>query len=235
MITACTLGLMLAMEPAEPDIMQRPPRNPKARLLGSFFYWRTFYVSTVFILFVLGSVAWINELYPGGAPSGLQHAIALNTLVCCEIVYAFNCRFLRISSCHPRVFLGNRFAWITGAVMLGLQFLITYVPGLNSFFAMQAMTGPAWGITFLFAAATFIIVEIEKWLSLYLSPYTKPLLLRVTRMCCSWNCRRLRCLCFEDIDYVAKQEPKRTTPIPPKLKSGGSLKHIPDSAVEELV
>jgi len=237
MITACTLGLILAIEPAEEDIMDRSPRSPKVQLLGPFFYWRTFYVATIFIVFVLGSVAWINALEgPNGASEGLQHSIALNTLVFCEIAYVFNCRYLKVSSCHPRIFFGNPLAWFCALIMVGLQFLITYTPGLNSFFSIAPMTGPAWGITLLFGFSTFFIVEIEKRLARHLAPYTRPCVERLNRACCSWRCPRMRLYCCcREIDYKADQQPKPVKPIPPRLRSGGSLKRIPDSAVQDLV
>lgn len=40
MVTSSTLGLALAFEPAEPDIMTRPPRPPGEALLSGFFVWR---------------------------------------------------------------------------------------------------------------------------------------------------------------------------------------------------
>jgi hypothetical protein len=39
LITAITMGMMLAAEPAEDDIMQRPPRRPGKRLLGKLVLW----------------------------------------------------------------------------------------------------------------------------------------------------------------------------------------------------
>jgi magnesium-transporting ATPase (P-type) len=256
MITACTLGLMLAVEPCEEDIMQRPPRVPTARLLGLFFYWRTFFVATVFIFFVLGSVAWINAIATpytiqteknstiGGivytnttnttvyaASENLQHSIALNTLVFCEIAYAFNCRFLKKSSLHKRIFFGNPYAWLCGAVMVGLQMLITYVPGLNTFFSMGDMTGEAWGIAILFSVLLFLLVELEKALSDPMKPYTKPCIETMSRWCCSWRCRRVRCMCCQEIDYEPKAEPKGQTRLPPKLKQGASLRFVPDDLV----
>jgi magnesium-transporting ATPase (P-type) len=35
LVTACTLGIMLAAEPPEPNVMDRPPRRPGKRLLVS--------------------------------------------------------------------------------------------------------------------------------------------------------------------------------------------------------
>lgn len=39
LITAITMGMMLAAEPAEDDIMSRPPRRPGKRLLGKLILW----------------------------------------------------------------------------------------------------------------------------------------------------------------------------------------------------
>jgi magnesium-transporting ATPase (P-type) len=48
------MGMMLAAEPAEPDIMNRPPRRPGKRLLGKLVLWRCVFVSTILVILVLG-------------------------------------------------------------------------------------------------------------------------------------------------------------------------------------
>jgi hypothetical protein len=62
------MGMMLAAEPAEDDIMQRPPRRPGKRLLGKLVLWlapgpREFADWACW----LGGVAWESErgLYDG--------------------------------------------------------------------------------------------------------------------------------------------------------------------------
>ena len=40
MATSSTLGLALAFEALERDVMRRPPRDPRERLLNAFFVWR---------------------------------------------------------------------------------------------------------------------------------------------------------------------------------------------------
>src|SRR4051812_22787689 len=50
MVTVSTLGLVLAFEPAEADIMRRPPRTPAEPLLSGFLVWRVVLVSTLFTL-----------------------------------------------------------------------------------------------------------------------------------------------------------------------------------------
>lgn len=48
------MGLMLAAEPPEPDVMHRPPRRPGKRLLGNIVIWRTVFVAAVIVTLVLG-------------------------------------------------------------------------------------------------------------------------------------------------------------------------------------
>lgn len=43
-----------AAEPAEPDIMERPPRRPGKRLLGKLILWRCAFVSGLLVILVLG-------------------------------------------------------------------------------------------------------------------------------------------------------------------------------------
>lgn len=101
MVTAITMGMMLAAEPAEPDIMQRPPRRPGKRLLGKLIMWRCFFVSVLIVILVLGMYEW-------GAATGLsinlRRAEAFNVLVFSEIGYSVTTRFIKTSTLHPRVF-----------------------------------------------------------------------------------------------------------------------------------
>src|SRR5690606_1251481 len=45
MVTAVTLALALAFEPAEAGLMQRPPRDPRQPLLSGLLLWRIVFVS----------------------------------------------------------------------------------------------------------------------------------------------------------------------------------------------
>jgi magnesium-transporting ATPase (P-type) len=55
MTTAVLLGLMLAFEPNEPDIMQRPPRDPRTPLLTGELIGRILLVSLILLVGALGS------------------------------------------------------------------------------------------------------------------------------------------------------------------------------------
>lgn len=50
----CDVPACSAAEPAEADIMNRPPRRPGKRLLGKLILWRCFFVSGLLVILVLG-------------------------------------------------------------------------------------------------------------------------------------------------------------------------------------
>jgi magnesium-transporting ATPase (P-type) len=169
------MGMALAAEPAEPDIMQRPPRRPGKRLLGKLILWRCCFVSVLIVILVLGMYAW------GGAQGLSIHkrrAEAFNTLVFCEIGYSVTTRFIKAPAIHPRVFRGNWVMLLSMGVTAALQVLLTYVPGLNWFFAMQdGMDGVQWARVLVCMVVVFLVVEAEKALvDPVLMPVVRPVL-----------------------------------------------------------
>lgn len=90
-------------------------------------------------------------------------AIAFNVLDFGAISVTLSARFTYLSSIHPRVFKGNRYCWVSCFIVAALQFLITYVPGLNNVvFQMKGMDGTSWGIVALFMVIVFVVMEAEK-------------------------------------------------------------------------
>src|SRR5690606_20301606 len=78
MVTSSTLGLALAFEPAEGDVMKRRPRPPGQAMLTGFFVWRVVMVSVLMMAGALGLFLW--ELQNG---SSLETArtMAVNAVV----------------------------------------------------------------------------------------------------------------------------------------------------------
>merc|ERR1719223_2580198 len=96
-------------------------------------------------------------------------AQASNTLTLSAISIMLSARFAYNSAIHPRLFKGNKYAWLSAAITAVLQVCITYIPGLNNIvFQMGPMTGKQWGITFLFVFVTFFAMEGEKGLMRFL-------------------------------------------------------------------
>src|SRR5690606_35215683 len=87
MVTSSTLGLALAFEPAEHDIMRRPPRPPGESILTGFFVWRVVMVSVLMAAGALGLFLW--ELDQGNSIETAR-TMAVNAIVAAEMFYLLN-------------------------------------------------------------------------------------------------------------------------------------------------
>ncbi len=158
MTTAVALGLMLAFEPKEDGIMQRPPRDPRRPLLTGPLIIRILLVSALLV----GGSWWLFDWErANGASLEEARTAALNLFVVVEAFYLFSCRSLTHSAWHIGV-LSNR--WILGGVSfqaLG-QLAITYVPAMNDTFQTAPIAAGAWGRIFAIAAAATVIVATDK-------------------------------------------------------------------------
>ena len=155
-ITAVALGV----EPAEPGVMDRPPRSPGSSLLG-----RKGAVVVILLGGYMGlATLWLFRHYLNGGHSLVYaQTIAFTGLVLMEMVNVFNFRSLR----HTLVrvgFLTN--LWLLGAwvLNLGLQIAVVYLPFLQHAMHTVALSWQDWGLMLVVAAPVIIIEEIYKWL-----------------------------------------------------------------------
>jgi magnesium-transporting ATPase (P-type) len=159
MVSAVTLALALAFEPAEADIMRRPPRAPAEPLLSPFLVWRVLFVTALLTAGGLGLFLWETAQ---GASLAVARAAAVNALVMGEIAYLFNCRRLTGSALNLGTLAGTRSIWSTVLILLVFQGLFTYLPVMHTLFGTAALDAAAWGRILLFGLALFLVVELEK-------------------------------------------------------------------------
>lgn len=160
MTTAVLLGLMLAFEPKEVDIMTRPPRDPHAPILTGELIGRIVLVSLVMLVGAFGSFEWaIGQ----GYSEVVARTVSVNVFVMVELFYLFNCRSLTKSMFAIGVF-SNRWIGLGVATMLVLQMAFTYSPIMNRIFHSAPIGWDAWWRILLTGLATYMIVGFEKWL-----------------------------------------------------------------------
>ncbi len=159
MITAVTLGLALAFEPAEAGILKRPPRPPDAPILSAFLTWRIVFVSVLLLAGTFGLFKWEQAF---GASLDAARTVAVNALVAGEIVYLFNCRRITERSWARNGLFGNRPVLIAVALVIGFQLLFTYLPVMQMLFHTTPIDLGAWFRIILFALCLFVLVELEK-------------------------------------------------------------------------
>lgn len=159
MSTAVLLGMMLAFETRETNVMRRPPRDPSQPLLNRDLIMRVGLVSLLMLAGAFGLFKWerIND-----AEVEAARTVAVNVFVIIEVFYLFNCRSLANSMFRIGVF-SNRWLLVGVAVMLSLQLVFTYVPFMNQHLSTAPISAAAWGRIFAVGFVVYIVVGFEKW------------------------------------------------------------------------
>jgi len=160
MVTAVTLGLALGFEPAEEDVMARPPRPRDEPLLSGFMIWRVLFVSVLMVVPSFGLFFWAQI---NGADLDTARTMAVNALVVAEILYLFNSRFFVAPSMPVRGFVGSSIALYSAAAILLAQAAFTYLPPLQALFNTAPLGGGAWLAIAGCGVAVFLCVEVEKF------------------------------------------------------------------------
>ena len=154
LVTDGVPALALAMEPAEPNVMQRPPNNPResifARGLGAYMVR----VGIVLAILSITLMAWAYQYthapdYPRADET--WKTLVFTTLCLAQMGHALAARSnIRLTAqMNP---LSNPYVW--GAVLLtaGLQVVLIYVPPLQQFFS-ACIPSRRWNWAFASASA----------------------------------------------------------------------------------
>ncbi len=158
MTTAVLLGLMLAFEPQEKDVMERPPRDPRAPLLDKVMIGRILLVT----ILMLGAVFSVFLRQKGqGYPIEVARTVAVNLFVMIELFYLFNCRSLTRSAFRIGFFT-NPWVLVGSAVMVVLQLLFTYTPVMNRLFQTAPVSLQDWGMILMISFGVYLIIGLEK-------------------------------------------------------------------------
>ena len=149
-------GLALAAEPAEPGIMQRPPRPPKESLFAHGMWQHILGVGLLIGGLCLGVQAWAIS-------TGHAHwqTMVFTVLTLSQMAHVLAIRSETVSLW--RLGLGTNKP-LLGAVLLtfALQMATIYVPALNPIFKTQPLSLPELALCLAAAAAVWLVVELEK-------------------------------------------------------------------------
>jgi magnesium-transporting ATPase (P-type) len=162
MVTAVTLSLALAFEPAEPGLMQRPPRRPGAPILGLELFGR---IALVSLLIGAGTIAVFLFEQARGYSDGAAQTMAVNTLVLGQVFYLLNSRYLRASSLRLALMTTNPAIWMAVGLLALLQLVFVYAPFMNAWFHSAPLAPLEWLLPIAIGLGTFLAVELEKALA----------------------------------------------------------------------
>ncbi len=166
LITAGTLGIALAFEPAEVGTMRRPPRARDAPLLTAELIWHIVLVSTLFLVAVFAVYTYAVDK---GYSIELARTMSMNPLVVLEIFHLFFIRNIHSTSLSLVAVRGTPVVWGCVLVVVAAQFAITYVPTLQWVFGTQPVSLADGMIIVAVGILFFMLVEAEKQMRLAFS------------------------------------------------------------------
>jgi len=164
LVAAVALALPLAFEANEPNIMNRPPRDPCAPVLSGFIVMRTFVVAILMTAGAIGLFLYEFRAVAVGGPEALAKAqtMAVTTVIMFQIFYLLSCRSLRDSILEIGVF-SNKTVFAGIAVVLVLQAMFIYAPFMHAIFASAPLAVGDVLLSILVGAVILPVVGFEKW------------------------------------------------------------------------
>jgi calcium-translocating P-type ATPase len=161
LVLCVTLGLVLAFEPPEPDVMRRPPRRRDAPLLSPFLLWRVVIVSILLTIATLGVFFFtLNQ----GRGLEVARTMVVNMFIVAEIFYLFNVRYLHLTSLSWQGVLGTPLVLLSIAALVVMQLLFTFTPFMNRVFDSRPLTFVDGVLIVAIGAALMVLLELEKLL-----------------------------------------------------------------------
>lgn len=158
MTTAICLGLMLAFEPKEIGIMNRPPREAGKPILTWPLIFR---VALVGSLLCAGAFWLFDWALASGRGEAEARTLTVNVFVLGELFYLFNCRSLKHSFFKVGVF-SNGFLIFGVLFMIALQIAYTHLPIMNAAFQSSPLSILEWLLCAGVGFIIYIVIEIEK-------------------------------------------------------------------------
>ncbi len=162
LVTDGAPALALGVDPADPGLMDRPPRSKHEGVITRRMW---FGIGLVGSVMAAGTLFVLDASMPGGLVAGagdLRYAqtMAFTTLVLCQLFNVFNARS-DDASAFSRVF-ANAWVWAAVGLSLALQAAVIHAPVLQQAFSTTALSGGDWLRCLLVASSVLWARELVK-------------------------------------------------------------------------
>ncbi len=160
LVTDVAPALALALDPAEPDVMKRPPKNRLEDILTRRHMANIVFYGMVISMGVLAAYRFSLKIGPGGPEKAVE--ICFHTLVFSQLFFVFNVRGNCILR-DPGQMMSN--PWLlTGVVFSALlQFSITYVPVMQKVLDIVPLSAGEWGVVLGCALLPTLVAQTRKF------------------------------------------------------------------------
>jgi len=156
-------ALALGIDPGDPDLMERKPRDPNESVFTrdvKLYLTAIPILMTVLLLYgYFTCQPWLDAYHLLEARTQL-----LTAMILMELANAISARSLRYTVFKVGVFK-NKLLWAAVLFSLGLQLIVLYTPFLQALFGVHAPEPIDWAIAILFTAIVFGSLELGKYIA----------------------------------------------------------------------
>jgi Ca2+-transporting ATPase len=153
-------AIALGIDPGDPDIMERKPRDPNesvfTRDVKLYLSLMPILMSSLLLFGYFFYRPWENQAQLTEARTQL-----LTAMILMELANAISARSLKYPIWKVGPFK-NKFLWYAVLSSFALQLVVLYTPGLNVLFDVNAPELIDWAFAVLFTAIVFIALETGK-------------------------------------------------------------------------
>ena len=155
LMTDGLLGLSMGVEPAEPTVMQRPPKPPSASLWSDGLGTRTVWVGVL-----IGAMALATGMAYYEADMAQWQTMMFTSLAFLQVAQAFGTRS-SVESLRSIGWLSNRLLVGIASLVVGLQLAAVYTP-LREFLDLEPLRAIDLGLCVALALGLLVILEGAK-------------------------------------------------------------------------
>ena len=159
LLTDSLPAIAIGMEPADRDLLNQPPRDPKEGILSFPFAGKILFQG-----FLIGAATmWAWEMGYSQGGEAIASTMAFSTLTLARLFHGFNCR---VRKSLLSLGIGSNL-WCVMALFVGVVLMcaVLFVPKLQDVFAAGDLTGSQLLAVVLGALAPTAVIQIYKMMS----------------------------------------------------------------------
>ncbi len=155
-------ALALAMEPPEPNMMSRPPHDPKESIFARGLGWYMLRIGIVFAILAISLMLWAYG-YTQNTPGNPERwkTMVFTMLCLSQMGHAIAVRSDRHLAVEMSQF-SNPYVLLAVVVTTILQLLLIYLPPLRNFFGTHYLSPTELMVCVGFSLLLFVWIELEK-------------------------------------------------------------------------
>jgi Ca2+-transporting ATPase len=153
-------ALALGVDPTEPGVMDRPPRDSTESILSAKRQLGVVFQGLVITAAVLTLYYGVAPNLPGTTPAEAR-TMLFSALVLSQLLHAFDFRSARGTVFHPRS-LANKWLVLSLLGSMALQAFIIYTPAMQQIFQTAPLDAVQWGCVLGASLAAIVVMDITK-------------------------------------------------------------------------